>query len=292
MSSSSDEDEKDTNQEFATAIAKKDVDTMRELIVKGIQVNKLSNYGKSKDKITLLHYACTKKSLSAVKILIKFKADVNIQAFPSGITPLYIAAQWAHAKIVELLLDNGADPGITNNKGKAPLNVIGLKLGDKSSKKIISDKADVQLMILEATTKKAHQVQKELDTDILNAQIGLKGLKDTGNKKINNIQKKQGQKFDQMWPYMTCTKERLKVWTAQHGPVDEYLKKRYIKVTIPIYSDKIDAHLDFSRIQQFQLALAKELLLKGGLKLKPEPIPEKFAKKLESKSRKKNKKKN
>ena len=52
-------------------------------------------------------------STKTVRVLLARGADVSILAPAMGFTPLYIAAQHGPAKIVEALLDNGADPEAT-----------------------------------------------------------------------------------------------------------------------------------------------------------------------------------
>ena len=108
-------------QKICNAIYANDIDKLKEILVleDDYDLNKLGAYGKKgTQKITPLHIACNKKSLKACKELIKFKADVNVKAFPSGNTPLHIAAAWAQHKIVAILLKSGAEPVANNNKNK------------------------------------------------------------------------------------------------------------------------------------------------------------------------------
>ncbi len=51
-----------------------------------------------------------------VRELLRTNADVNMHE-PNGLTPLMVAAQRGHIRIVKLLLDAGANPRLTDNKG-------------------------------------------------------------------------------------------------------------------------------------------------------------------------------
>lgn len=51
-----------------------------------------------------------------VRELLRSNVDVNMHE-PNGLTPLMVAAQRGHTRIVKLLLDAGANPRLTDNKG-------------------------------------------------------------------------------------------------------------------------------------------------------------------------------
>ena len=51
-----------------------------------------------------------------VRELLRTNADVNMHE-PNGLTPLMVAAQRGHMHIVKLLLDAGANPRLTDNRG-------------------------------------------------------------------------------------------------------------------------------------------------------------------------------
>ncbi|ETO26840.1 ankyrin repeat protein [Reticulomyxa filosa] len=226
------------------------------------------------------------KNILPKSALLKAKADPNIAAFPSGDTPLHIASMWAEPKLVEILLEHKANAMATNNDNKNPVNVVGSKLkSDDKSNTTLDKKSEVQLLL---------KKKKELDNKIEDAETGLQNLKIESNQRINAVQRAQGQvyfifvyitgtcahcilyfhcldcvqKFDQMWPYMCCPANRYKVWCVKNIGVNEFLAKRYVKVSIPTYVDKDEIqHFNFSKIQDFQKTMAKELLLKGGLNL-------------------------
>jgi len=261
---------------LAAAIRKNDSNLMKRLIIENIEVNKLADYSpKSKEKLTLLHVAVGNKNEQAVKLLLQFKANPNIKSFPSGTTPLHIASQWCLPKIVEMLLKSGADPVANDNNGKNPLQIIGNKLPkDDFSIDIMDRKTETQVILLQAGGDKATKVQKEIDTEIANAEIGFQGLKIESNIRVKQTQKTMGKKFDSTHPWCNVTKQRLAVWSEKNGTIEQFLDKKYIKVKIPSFVDKDEViHLDLSRIKPFQITIAKELLTSAGLNLTPEPKP-------------------
>ena len=68
----------------------------------------------------------------------------------------------------------------------------------------------------------------------------------------------------------------MRAWKQKNKcTVQEYLAKRQIKCKVPQWEDKKAGvtHINFSKVQSFQLAIAKELLASSGLHLLPEPKP-------------------
>lgn len=51
-----------------------------------------------------------------VRELLRTNADVNMHD-PNGLTPLMVATQKGHIRIVKLLLEAGANPKLTDNRG-------------------------------------------------------------------------------------------------------------------------------------------------------------------------------
>lgn len=83
------------------------------LIAKGAKVNRLG--------WTPLHYAASKKQIPMAQMLLSKGALVNAPA-PDGTTPLMMAARSGSSKMVNLLLEKGADP--------TTLNVVKLSAAD------------------------------------------------------------------------------------------------------------------------------------------------------------------
>lgn len=192
-------------QKLYKAIKKQDIDDLQLLLYEDCNVNKLDAYGSKNfsSKRTLLHIACISKNFEAVKLLLKFKADPNIKAFPSGNTPLHIASMWAQALIVDVLLENGADPVINNQKNKNPLQVIGkkYKLTDDNlmydDDTILENKMETQILLLNAGGKRALNFQNKINADIAEAEDGLAGLKVESNARIKYVEKTQKKVYAQ-----------------------------------------------------------------------------------------------
>jgi ankyrin repeat protein len=66
--------------------------------------------------------ACRDGELDLVRVIIREGQDVNEQTQYLKNTPLHIAAFNGHYLIVKYLLEQGANPIITNREGLTPLN--------------------------------------------------------------------------------------------------------------------------------------------------------------------------
>lgn len=277
MAQQPEEQKENWEEKLCQCIRDNDMDELRMVLLEDVDLNKLAAYGKGTEKITPLFVACQCKNVEAVKLLLRFKSDAKIKSFPSGNTPLHIASGYASAKICELLLEKGADPVVNNNKGKNPLQIIGNKYKiDSLDDQLMEDKMETQIILLNAGSKRATNFQQEIDDDIADAEDGLAGLKMESNARIKKAEKSLQKRFDSTHPYLYCKMERMRAWKQKNKcTVQEYLHKRYIKVKVPQWDDKKNSvtHVDLSKVQSFQLAIAKELLSKSGLNLLPEPKP-------------------
>lgn len=98
-------------------------DVVRALIASGANVNAADKNG-----WTALHLVARtiKKSISrnvlVVRSLIVAGADVNAVQ-KEGLTPLHLAAIYAQSEIACVLLEAGANPHVSDNKGKTPIEV-------------------------------------------------------------------------------------------------------------------------------------------------------------------------
>ncbi|MFH6991895.1 ankyrin repeat domain-containing protein [Flavobacterium sp. FlaQc-48] len=67
-----------------------------------------------------LHYAVCAGDIESVKQFIKYGADVN--KLSRDMSPLMLAARFNKFEIIKVLLENGANPSIENEKGFKALN--------------------------------------------------------------------------------------------------------------------------------------------------------------------------
>ncbi|MDR3451355.1 MAG: ankyrin repeat domain-containing protein [Rhodoferax sp.] len=95
------------------AALKGQLDMVRELIAKGADVNKPG--------WAPLHYAATGGHLEIMSLLLDNSAYIDA-ASPNGTTPLMMAASYGTPAAVKLLLDEGADPTLKNQKGLNAIN--------------------------------------------------------------------------------------------------------------------------------------------------------------------------
>ena len=82
-------------------------------------------------QVTPLHRAADNNKIEAVAALISHGADVNARKVDvDGWTPLMLASSWGNAKVVEALLDAGADKELKGtsgySKGKPHLTLLGI----------------------------------------------------------------------------------------------------------------------------------------------------------------------
>ncbi|MBT8477377.1 MAG: SDR family NAD(P)-dependent oxidoreductase [Gemmatimonadetes bacterium] len=103
------------------AVVEGDLETVRELIEAGSDLNVKEPSGGSSPLLTAATFGRTE----AARALIDAGADVN-QQNNEGSTALLTAAFMAHAEIVEALLAAGADKSIANMTGSTPLDVVTL----------------------------------------------------------------------------------------------------------------------------------------------------------------------
>jgi hypothetical protein len=68
--------------------------------------------------------AASAGDVAAVKKLIAQKADVNYQHGTDKISPLMIAAMRGHKDVLEVLLNSGARPNLTDKDGATALNYL------------------------------------------------------------------------------------------------------------------------------------------------------------------------
>lgn len=90
-----------------------DILEIERLLLSGYDVNLFDDLGH-----TPLHRAVLSKQYNAAQVLLRHGADVNANDDATiGETPLALAVQGEHSKMVCLMLESGADPDITGWMG-------------------------------------------------------------------------------------------------------------------------------------------------------------------------------
>ena len=67
------------------------------------------------DGMTALHWAVYRNDLEMSELLVKAGANIRVVTREEALTPLFLSAGTGNAKLIQLLVDNGADPGSTNS---------------------------------------------------------------------------------------------------------------------------------------------------------------------------------
>ena len=101
------------------AADKGQLDTVKELVATGADVNARNNEG-----YTPLHLATNKGQLDTVKELVATGADVNARN-NEGYTPLHRVAWSGPVEVVKILAATGADVNANDNLGRTPLDYAG-----------------------------------------------------------------------------------------------------------------------------------------------------------------------
>lgn len=70
--------------------------------------------------ISMIHFAVLEQDFPMLKLLVQYKANVNIQSI-GGATPLHMAARIGLASHAKLLLDSGANIDIPDGEGYTPI---------------------------------------------------------------------------------------------------------------------------------------------------------------------------
>jgi len=94
---------------------------------------------------TPLHWAAFKNERECVSMLLKYHANPNARAHPSGWTALHDAAYSNSSESVELLLDAGADVDIRANSGATPLCFASQEDADGAARLLLERGADLSI---------------------------------------------------------------------------------------------------------------------------------------------------
>jgi hypothetical protein len=94
---------------------------------------------------TPLHWASFKNERECVSMLLKYHANPNARAHPSGWSALHDAAYSNSSESVELLLDAGADVDIQANSGATPLCFASQEDADGAARLLLERGADLSI---------------------------------------------------------------------------------------------------------------------------------------------------
>ncbi|KAJ5824902.1 hypothetical protein N7447_007242 [Penicillium robsamsonii] len=97
------------------AVVRDEVDIVKEVLLYGVSPN-----GPQRYDCMALHRATLQENLEIMKVLVDHGADVNLISL--GETPLMISCSIGSVKATEFLLNNGADPNMSNKYGRTPLS--------------------------------------------------------------------------------------------------------------------------------------------------------------------------
>ncbi|MCJ1263555.1 hypothetical protein MMC22_003425 [Lobaria immixta] len=117
-----------------------------------LEFNQTDLFCKDNDGRGLLHYASKFGHADIVRLLKQKNLDVNLQDH-KGFSPLHEAASAenpATAQLVELLLDLGADPAISDNNGRTPY-ACALMYGHSDVANVLKESSNIENTV-EATT--------------------------------------------------------------------------------------------------------------------------------------------
>jgi len=109
-----------------SAARMRDVEAVRQELAAGVDVDVVNGRAENGDGgSTALWFAAQgpwPNGVDVARVLIEAGADAN-KPCEHGRTALHMAAAWGHADVVQILLENGANPTIVDEEGMAPPNV-------------------------------------------------------------------------------------------------------------------------------------------------------------------------
>ena len=145
----------DTNEDLWNAARTGNIEAVKALLAKGIDVNAKNQYG-----ATALLFAASKGHVEIAKVLIEHGADVNVKDSFYGEAPISWAAQWNHIELVKLLLEKGA-------QGADGALITGVYRGSHEIVKMILGKLEVNPETLAEALADATEAGDQKMIDIL-----------------------------------------------------------------------------------------------------------------------------
>lgn len=90
-----------------------------------IDINSTSNSSAIDTEIYIIHSLLTQNQIEKCCCFLTYAKDINVNIQnSSGLTPLHIAAEKNLIEIIQLLLENGADPQMRCNKNTLPIHHV------------------------------------------------------------------------------------------------------------------------------------------------------------------------
>jgi hypothetical protein len=257
------------NKSLHQAVLNGDIDSARQLISKGANVNEKVN------GITLLHLAAETGHRDIVQLLIENGADVNAKGNQNW-TPLHLAASSAKLDVVELLISKGADVNARDLDGRTPLWWAQVKRQSQivdALKKHGAVQDTYTRPIDSRQVKPALQQQQQLPKQI----IDINSIKNidplTEPNEVKNIIRKFKDLEDALKKLEDDSQEEIEGWNAG-------LTECTPEIVQAIY-EQIGAEFEFVRKQAVEESVEKTTAAIDGLMLARKERLEKIAEKMQ-----------
>lgn len=140
----------DAGEEFIAAARKGDIEKVRAMLDRGVDVNSKSRYG-----ATALSFASEHGNLELVRLLVERGADVNVRDTFYNFDPATWAAIKGYAEIVGLLLDKGA-------RGRDQILIMAVQSEKPALVKVVLEKGGLQPQTLTIALSQA-ELQKQTE---------------------------------------------------------------------------------------------------------------------------------
>ncbi len=122
----------------ADAAMRGDIESVRSLIKKGLDVNAAQG-----DGMTALHWAAQRGDSALAAVLIRASARVDVVTRIGSYTPLHVASQSGNAAVVAALLKAGSNPKALTTTGVTPLHLAAMSGSAVAVGSLIDRGADV-----------------------------------------------------------------------------------------------------------------------------------------------------